>query len=126
MEYAAGAVPWLCALLHLQAQQLEAFGVGFLPVLAGAFVLIDVFAQGGRQRCQGTGVDVFGQVGIKVFGRRLFLLDVDLQAIEPNVYGFWVDDFNFDWRFGCAQLVDACRLLVQRFVNIGCHVSVLS
>ena len=41
MKHPTSAVPRLCSLFILQTQQLQALGVGFLPILAACLVIVN-------------------------------------------------------------------------------------
>ena len=67
MEHPAGSVPWFCALLHLQAQQFQTFCVGFLPIFAAIFVVLNVPGQVAGHRTDFIVGEVLGKVVIEAF-----------------------------------------------------------
>ena len=122
VEHARRAVPRFCALLVLEAQQLQPFCVGFLPVLAGVLVVLDVPCQVPGQGLQGRLVHLLGQVVIERVVFFVARADGQLHVPGVDIDFLGVDDLNLDRLFLLSQFVDALGLLVKRFVDIGCHV----
>ena len=96
MEHATGTVPRLRALLHVQAQELEALGVRLLPVLAAVAVVVDVTGQIACDGLQLAVVKELGQVGVEVLNGGLARLDVDLHVADLDAHLFGVNDLNLD------------------------------
>ena len=121
MEHAGRAVPRLCALLDLQAQQFQALGVGFFPFLARVAVVLNVARQVTGHRLNGTLVHLFGQIDVKVvLSFNLGQLDGKPRALDGHRFG--INDLNFNALLVLCQCVDALRLLEECFVDVRCHV----
>ena len=122
VEHARRAVPGFCALLVLETQQFQPFCVGFLPVLAGVLVVLNVPAQVPGHGVQGRLVHLLGQVDVEFV--LIFVAWADGQFHVPgvDVDFFGINDLDLKRFFLLAQLINALGLLVECFVDIGRHV----
>ena len=123
MEHTGGTVPRLGTLFDLQAQELQAGDVGFFPLLAGVAIVVDVAVQIGDHELDRALWEKINEVGVEVIDAGLALLDADLQVAHVDVDRLGVNDLDFDGLF--CGLCQTHGLLVQRFVNVRCHVYTL-
>ena len=119
MEHTTSAVPRFCTFFILKAEEFESLGIGFLPVLAGVTVVVNISSQVACQCRQRTIVHVLGQVFAKV----IFPVwdHGDVQVACADAYRLWVNDLDLNGLFVLRQFFHTLGLLVQGFVYIGCH-----
>ena len=121
VEHTTRTRPRLGSLFVVQTQQLQTLDVGVKPILPGANIRIVITQQISGQRRQHPLVHIFSKVGIKVLCRLLTRHDVNLHAVNADVYRLRVFDLNLNVWLLLGQISDPHRGLVQRFVN--CHLA---
>ena len=122
VEHTASALPRFRSFLNLQTQELQAINVSLLPLFARLLVVVNVRHQIASQRLQGAIIHVLGQVVTEAFFVFFTGLDADLHAIDADVDFFGINNLDLQGGFVLRQLFDASGLLVQRFVDVRCHV----
>ena len=123
VEHTTCAVPRFCAFFYLQAQKFETVNVRLLPILAAILVVVNVRHQVPSQRLQGAAFYVLGQVIVKAFFAVVFSgREGDLHPVHTNGDFFGINDLDLQGGLLLTQRVNAHWLLVQRFVDVRCHV----